>query len=376
MRCRVWVLILGLAFSSLGCVAAQEAQASCEETLRQAEDEFRAGRFFGVPSILSECMPRFSREQRFRASLLLTQTHLLLDDQSAAEKSFLEVLRADPEFVPSVQTDAIDIVNLSKKFTSTAVFTPHAKMGLNLARQRVVRYTDLFGMPVVSDEAFRPGWNIGAGVEWNLTPRWGLGAELFFAHRAYRQTRSGFFQQDATTMTARQWWVDVPVYLRYQDVTGKWRPFGYAGYAFNLLLSAQSFLRETDFTSAGGGGDGAAPFQVAYQGPGINVTDRHHRLNRSLLIGGGVKYKIGRDFLVAEARYMAGVNIFSREDRLFSRNGNGYPFDPDIPGFAFVNDLFRLDNLMLNVGYVRPLYKPRKLRKASRFFKRQRDEKE
>lgn len=376
MRCWVWIVVVVFACLPARPAAAQDAVSSCEETLRLAEDEFRAGRFFGVPSILSACMPQFSREQRFRAFLLLTQTHLLLDDHPAAERSFIEILRTDPEFVPNAQTDATDIVNLGKKFTSTAVFTPHAKMGVNLAMPRVARYTDLFGAPVQTDEVLLPGWNLGAGLEWNLTQKWGLGAEVFVGQRAYRQTRAGFFQQDASRMTARQWWIDLPVYLRYQDVVGKWRPFGYAGFALNLLLSAQHFLQHTDFTAAGGGGDGAAPFEVTYVGPGLNVTGRHHLLNRSLVVGGGVKYKIGRDFLVADVRYMAGLNFVPKEEQLYTKNGQGYQFDPAIAGFAFVSDLFRLDNVVLNVGYVRPLYKPRKLRKAGRFFQRKNNDTE
>jgi hypothetical protein len=47
--------------------------------------------------------------------------------------------------------------------------------------------------------------------------------------------------------------------------------------------------------------------------------------------------------------------------------------------YGLVDDYFRLDNLALSVGYVHPLYKPRKLKKARtkgllRFIKRTDDE--
>jgi opacity protein-like surface antigen len=342
---------------------AQEVVSTCEETLGRAEDEFNAGRFYGIPVVLSDCLSKFSRDQRFRAYLLLTQAYLLIDDQKKAEESFIEVLRADPEFVPNEQTESVDIVNLSKKFTSTAIFTPHAKAGMTLAIPRIVRPSDLYGMDVEGANILKPGWNVGAGLEWNLTNNWGIGAELFFAYKAYRQTRSGFFDQDFSDRRSQQSWIDVPIYARYTDNKGKWRPFGYAGYAFNLLVSSRSLYRNTDFT-ASGGGDGAAPFQVPNESPALNSLYKNKMLTRSFLVGGGVKYKIGRDFLLVEARYMAGTNILNKQSVHLAAEGDGFVLDQQIPGFAYLSDFFRLDNFVFNVGFVRPLYQPRKIKRG------------
>jgi hypothetical protein len=355
-------LFLGL---SVG-VLAQELVSTCEETLGKAEDEFSVGRFFGIPVILNDCLSQFSRDQRFRAYLLLAQTYLLIDDQQKAEQSYIEVLKADPEFVPNEQTESIDIVNLSKKFTSTAIFTPHAKAGLVLALPRVVRYSEAYGTSVEVDNIFNPGWNVGAGIEWNVTRNWGVGSELFISYKAFRQTRAGIFGQDVVDRRSQQWWIDIPLYLRYSDNLGKWRPFGYAGYSFNFLLLSRNLYEFTDFTSSGGG-DGEAPFQVPNSGPAVNVRPKQHMVNRSFIMGAGIKYKFGRDFLMAELRYVGGLNILQRQDRLYYDDTEGLTLDPTPTRYAYVSDFFRLDNLIFNVGYVRPLYQPRKIKSGGIF---------
>jgi hypothetical protein len=61
-------------------------------------------------------------------------------------------------------------------------------------------------------------------------------------------------------------------------------------------------------------------------------------------------------------------NVTNIENR-FSNYAEGLPY-------PYVDDDFRLDNVSISVGYIHPLYKPRKLKKARtrsvfRFIKKQ-----
>ncbi|MGV8837843.1 tetratricopeptide repeat protein, partial [Cellvibrio sp.] len=89
--------------------------------LGQADDEFNAGRYYGISTLLQPCLDRndFTNEQKVRAYLLLAQAYLILDNPTAAEDSYLQLLRADPEYVANPARDPIDVYYLSKKFTST-----------------------------------------------------------------------------------------------------------------------------------------------------------------------------------------------------------------------------------------------------------------
>src|SRR5690348_8801996 len=95
----------------------------CEQTLNRATAEFDAGRFYALPSLLKPCLDNgFSKEQKVRAYLLLTQSYLVLNDPIAAENSYLQLLKADPEFVANPVRDPVDVYYLSKKFTTTPLF--------------------------------------------------------------------------------------------------------------------------------------------------------------------------------------------------------------------------------------------------------------
>ena len=83
---------------SLGCFCAH-AQNECELTLTRATEEFNAGHLYGIPAMLNDCLNRNQKgEWRQRAYLLLAETYLLLEDPIGAENSYLEVLRANPEY--------------------------------------------------------------------------------------------------------------------------------------------------------------------------------------------------------------------------------------------------------------------------------------
>ena len=107
--------------------------AECDQALTHAETEFSAGHFYAIPSILKSCLDdgKYSAEATKRAYLILCQAYMILDDHTSAEDSYLKLLKADPEFVPTKEEHPIDIVYLSKKFTATPIFTPHGRIGLN-----------------------------------------------------------------------------------------------------------------------------------------------------------------------------------------------------------------------------------------------------
>ncbi len=115
------------------------AQDECEIVLTQATEEFNAGHLYGIPAMLKGCIEKINnREWRQRAYILLAETYLLLEDPIGAEQSYLNVLRANPEFVTDEKRDPIDLVYLSRKFTATPIFAWHAFLGPNTSIARVI----------------------------------------------------------------------------------------------------------------------------------------------------------------------------------------------------------------------------------------------
>ena len=340
-------------------VAAQDSNQSketdCEQILIQAADEFNAGRYYGLPSLLQNCIDKgnFSNEQKVRAYLLLAQAYLILDDPIAADDSYLKLLQADPEFEASISQHPIDIYYLSKKFIATPVFTPHLRIGFNTSLSRTIYPTNTSGTPLDIKNPLKIGIQVGGGVDWNIDTHWSLCIEGNYAYKAFKKQSEYFFDSDQQTIVEKQNWLDIPMYIKYADDSGKIRPFGYAGFAVNLLWSA----RGPDWLLKNNNSDGKGSAQEA-NGPAEVLTPKRNLFNTSLVFGGGAKYKIGKDFVYADLRYMAGLtNLTNLENNYYDKDGN---FDLANTKYAEVSDLFRLDNLSISFGYIHPIYNPRK----------------
>lgn len=335
-----------------------QGDTDCLATLSHAESEFAAGRFVGIPDLLKECLDlnRFSNEEKVRVYMLLTQVYLLTDNHQQADVSYLSLLNANPEFVPT-DSDPIDVIYLSKKFTSTPIFTPHIKLGGNLSRQAIIYGQNVVSTPdstEISHTAL-PGFTAGAGIEWNITDNLGIGGELLASQKRFSTRINNIFRNDDEHTIERQFWIDIPIYVRYGMNKGNIRPYAYAGGALNLLLSAKVEEQYNDRTKEEGQPDNVVPT------PQLTRTIMYKRnfLNRSLVFGGGAKFKIGKDFVLIDVRYMPGLsNVTNYKYNNYSSTARD-EIDPSTWQFASIGDLFRVNNFSMSIGYVRPLYNPR-----------------
>lgn len=359
------ILLTGLLFVS--CMFQVLAQGTdCDQALAQAEDEFTAGHFYAIPTILGECPEHgLSQEQTVKAYLLLCQAYLILDNPIAADDSYLRLLKADPEYVASEDKDPIDVVYLSKKFTARPVFTPHARFGLNTSMFRSIYAVTTEPYDLSSSGSPSIGIQLGGGVDWNISDKISLCVEINYSTKSYKRETTGIAGLDKQNVTGSQSWFDFPLYVKWAKDAGNIRPFGYAGFAFNYLLSAKNEFIYTDIKPAGS--------QLVAEGPNEAVTFQRNQLNRSFVLGGGAKFKKGRDFWYVDLRYMAGMSNLSNEDKIYYsepgtiKNQVGDPdhiMSSNVTKYHYVGDLYRLDNLSLSVGYIHPIYDPRKVRKA------------
>lgn len=354
-------------FFFIGFIGSAGAQSNeCEQTLSQATEEFNAGHFYGIPSLLKSCIERneLTNEQRVRAYLLLCQAYLIIDDPIAAEDSYLKLLKADPEYVATYEKDPVDIVYLSKKFTSTPVFTPHIRLGGNTSFYRTIYDINTQSTPDKVNHNLKLGFLFGGGVDWNINDNVSLCANVIFSYRAFKTVRSRISQDDNLTVTEKQFWFDVPVFLKYSDNKGVFRPFGYIGGALNLLIGSKASMEFVNANPPSSGGS-----QTPSQGPDVDLKYLRHSMNRSLVVGGGVRYKIGKDFVFADLRYMAGLsNLVKRDiyspDPKTPQNPKELLSNDALSRYRYADGFFRLDNLSLSVGYIKPLYDPRKVKKA------------
>jgi hypothetical protein len=352
----------------------------CEQTIAYATEEFNAGHFYSIPSILNDCLKSFSREQRQRAFLLLTQTYLLLDDPIGAQKSYLEILLANPEFIADDQLHAIDIVYLSKKFTATPIFSWLVSAGTNVSPVRVIRDLEVGGIMVGEESRekyyLRPGYHVAAAGEFSYNENLNLRLGIEYLHTTYRSL-SEDFQLDTKQFIDRQSWINFPLYVSIADQFGRYRPYGFVGYSVSWMLNDRGSIALEKVTRkelASGEGENTEKKieleKLEVQSPDLNLIKRRNRLNHSVIFGAGLKYKIGLDFVFVELRYSIGLKNIADANNMYA----SYSYGPTTPewvktfeptgAFTHVDDYFRLDNLAISFGFLRPLYKPRELKRA------------
>jgi hypothetical protein len=344
-------------------VSALHAQSDCEASLTRATDEFNAGHFYGLPAILKPCIDSkgFSNEQLVRAYQLLTQTYVILEDPIGAEQSYLNLLRANPEYVSTPERDPIDVVYLSKKFTATPIFSWYANAGGNITIPRIIKNT------IVNDGSnqeytLRPRWTVGGGLIWNVNDQITVEGGINLSNSSFRYFEDGIFVRDDLEMSEAQYSVLLPISLKYTYVRKKLSPYAYAGASLSALLSSRQRFLYSNKTPEYSGPDvvGVATQTIEND---FDATFRRTRINQAFHIGAGARLKYKLDYLFVDIRYSFGVNNVVTDQYLVRKEG-----DPgsDLPVFsvAYADDQFRLDQAVIQVGYIWPLYKPRKLKTA------------
>lgn len=342
-----------------------QSQDKCdpEATLALATDEFNAGHFYGLPALIKPCLStnNFTKEQLVRAYQLLTQTYLILEDPQGAEESYLSLLKANPEYVSNPDRDPIDIVYLSKRFTATPVFSWFAMGAGNVTLPRVIAEHTAF--PGSRQKyVIRPRWSVGGGIIWNINDQVTTELGLNFVSTSFGYYQDQIFTFDNLTVNENQVSLLTPLSLKYTFIRRGISPYGYAGVSANLLLAATQdylFINKTPTYNGNDIVDFADQTTEATQ----NVWFRREFLNKSLHIGTGFRWKYKLDYLFVDLRYSFGLNNVIRRDVLIRENEDD---SSDAPAFSMghVDDYFRIDQAFISVGYIKPLYKPRKLKNA------------
>lgn len=344
MKLRLLVcLILFISFS----ISAQRQD--CAISLEQARTNFNQGKLYGIPSMLKPCLDNgFNKTQRIESYLLLTRTYLLIDDPISAEDSYLKLLELDPEFEVDPANDPLDIVYLSEKFTTTPVFILFVRGGLTYSFATELQN---FGTDntSLSAEEYLPsfGLNFGAGAEWNINDHLSLGLETNFLTRRYEYNNS-LFNGDKQQFIENQSVVAAPIYLKYRTRIKKFYPFVYAGFALDFTLAANAELELVDQI---GTGENRSEFSVT--GPQENLIDLRNRLNRSIVAGIGSSFRFGYNYIFVDIRYFHGISNIVKQGAQYDNPNLQYRY-------GYVDDLKSLQSAMINVGWIKPLYNPRK----------------
>ncbi len=380
-------------------VTAQSLDAnSCSSRLEEAKKSYQSGQLEEVREKIENCLGErpflFSREKMIEGYKLLTESNLFRNDIDEASESFENLLRFDPLFEADTTDpeNSFDLIYLSRTYKRKPIVSVYGNFGANYSRLSILQNYATDNIATTTAENYNQlAVGINGAVGWEI-PVWRdftFAMEANFALRSYRffdtmYTVNGLAnpsQRETVygTMQFReeQFWIDVPVMIRYEHYfknSKKFIPYAYVGFAPNFLISAnlRNIQRNTTRETLGGGGIVGGERTIKIAGPGLNkdfdpLIDREERvslrnaINISAMAGLGAKFRVGRDFLVVEARYnrflLNGVNMQNR----YSNRELVYEY-------AYVDNDFRMDNFSLTVGFEKSFYKPRKKRQYNPAF--------
>ena len=342
----------------------------CSANLDRAKLNYREGKLYDIPGIMEGCLGnnKLSRQQQVEAYELLSLTYLYIDEPELAEESYLNLLRADPEYRPDSAVE-VEIEFLSKNFKTTPIFTLYpAKIGSNLSIPRIINMNGTDNT-TGSKQSYKPLWGlqIGGGADWQISNIWSIGGEAWFHVSQFRFINQ-FFDADSLQIDEQHWSLNVPIFLRYTHRINKWYPYAYAGYSFSYLINSTAdpnFFEVTEVVNANGNVD-----RITNQdfGRSLNLTPITNHFNHNILAGLGVKYRFQYRYISFDLRYTLGLNNILNTKNQFDFGPGGEQNDIRELVFRYgqVDNDFRLDNLSINFGYVYPLYRPRKIEKKTK----------
>jgi len=363
---RQWVTIilksLSLGFFILYINFSAFAQSVCSQTLSSAQGDFDAGHMYGIPSKLKDCIDGgLTKQERIQAYKLLTITYLYIDDPISAENSYLNLLRLDPEHVLDPNIDPVELIYLSRKFTTAPHFTLNlARAGINFSKPTIIHNNGVDNTANSAEEyKIGFGFQFGTGADLNLNEHFALSAEFNFGQSSF-EYRNTLFNFDIQNVNEKHTWIQIPAFFKYTFEVKKFYPFVYAGYSYNLLLSAKSEIQLLDRTQSA---TDPTSFNIdPVTGPEINIKKARENFNSSLVFGAGFRYRIKYQYISFDVRVNGGLTNLLDQDKQFELT------DPDINElrfrYGYVEDDVRLNSISISIGYVKPLYFPRKIEKG------------
>ena len=348
--CMIFCLFF-LGFMIKPCLA-QEEQGECAFILQEAENLYSQGLIEGIPEMLDSCIRMgFTQEERLQAYKLIILTLLFDDEQEQADQAMLAFITRYPEY-EIAPTDPVEFIYLFETYDNSPKISFGIMGGLNLANNIIKEQYGTYNYDN-SDKDFNlsgMGFQVGARVNFHLSNSIQLSFEPMLMQNKFENlasiTNLDGEQYNELSFDESQTRIEFPLTGTYDFEFGNFKPYARLGINLGLITNVYSKITRT-YT------DGSQNIDVT--GPDINIPDYRKKLNYWAVIGGGIKYKIPRSYIMLDLRYNLGLsNQAKPNDRLV--------FDSEqIWKYHYIDDNFTLDNFAFSVGFVYLLYKPRKI---------------
>lgn len=341
--------LLLLCITVLALVAVRmPARAQCAQTLRLAQSIYDQGRLHELPQLLQGCLERnqFNDEEKISAYKLLTLTYIYLEEPAKADEMMLALLRTDTEFEVNDAVDPAEFVALYKTFRTYPIYRIGGKLG-GVAAAPSVKSAD-YADDGTNNTKHNYGFSGAITAEIPLTGKlnkFTLNPEISFQLLSFNGVNEEGDTARVTPATETQAWISVPLAVQYALHDSK---NGLTHYYASLGVSADYLLSSSKRIISNREGSSAIDENS------ISINEQRNKFNAAAMLSAGFKRKIGKGFLIVEARYKMGLMPLSKKADTYENSV--LLFD-----YKYVDGIYKLNTLSLSAGYVINRYNPKKL---------------
>ncbi|HVD98778.1 MAG TPA: porin family protein [Cytophagaceae bacterium] len=323
---------------------------TCTQKLNKAQKAYDAGQLSEVEGFLSKCIDDgFSKEEKMQALRLLILASLFQDEHGKAETNLLRLLKEDPEYVLNPAIDPAEFYELYNSYRTLPIINVGIMGGITTTNV-FEKQTYSVGSEANNKPTYKSRFGYQGGIVTDilLYRKFQLHVGGLFSIKNFTYTNT-FLYNNATKLTSKesQMWLDAPVAIKYNIGNGKLKVYALAGGSFGFLINANSKLSRENSDNSNAAKEGTEKFKKI-----------RSPYNVAALVGLGIRYKIGYGYVFIDGRYSMGLkNIANVKNRYFTDDGSNLFY------YGYVSSDFNINNLMISVGYMKSIYKPKKIRK-------------
>jgi hypothetical protein len=335
------ILLAAIALLSL---SALQAQNTCGDQLKVAQRRFDDGLLDDIPQLLANCMRSgFTNEEKKNAYKLLIQTYLFSDNQKKADEVMLKFLNEFPSYSIAVN-DPKEFINLYGTYRTKPIFRIEGKIGANFCMPGLV---EPYGTGNIAK--IKPTYKTKLGYYGELNfintlyKNFDYSLGVSYSVSNYNYTNKPNIYSTITAVFNNSY-IGIPIAVRYNYNLKGINLFARVGIEPVYLLASNVTLTRTDNN-------------VGRQDPitgSENLLSSHKRLDIRPLFAFGVSIKFLGGWL--------NPSVGFKFSMLAQLNSKFYSNSLLSSKYFFAEDKLLLNQAHVSISYIRPIYKPKKIR--------------
>ncbi len=330
MKHATLTLSLALVLFIAGNFEAMAQADSCSVKLKNANLGFDQGDYDGavklLRSALSEC--QLDKIEKIQANKLLIMSYLKIDNLEEADKVAATIMKIDPYYKPDKFKDDPAYCALFEKYQPTPVLRIGLNAGVNFSMIDVVNSYSIVHEDAeatdFSEYNSKTGFQIGAQAEYRAYKNLWVELGLSFRQSQYEHILDSV-ENTTINYSEKLSYFDIPLSAKYFFLDKTFCPYIEAGATFSFVTDALSTTKRDDVKDL------------------VNRTDYRNTFMMGYFGGAGISYKMQGLQVFADFRY-----VYYPEN--VNKEGTRYADDVNVFKYYYIDDDFRLDNLMVSFG--------------------------